>query len=362
MKIAMVSKFPPAKDGIGIYSENLVKSILKNEDKKSSGKAAKKEKIKIVKIGENDSDADYKISFGSLFFYRNLKKIVEKENVDLVHIQYIAPWYGRITLNWPLIFAMKMIKVPVVVTLHEVQYDEEDKSFKRKVLSFIEKKIIRRAKKIIVHTPKQVEFIAKKYSTIKAEYIYMGVDARKNVPKKGKNILFFGMIGEGKGAVDLIKARKELQGFKIIIAGRPVTKEYENLLREEARNTDIELKFEWISEEKKDKLYRWASVVVLPYRWAPYQSAVLHDAFSYGVPVTVTKTGAVWELVDEFKCGEIVEPENPKMLAEGIKNTISKYKAYSKGVERYRKEASWDEVGKKYAVMYEKILSHSRKI
>jgi len=131
-------------------------------------------------------------------------------------------------------------------------------------------------------------------------------------------------------------AKDYLPDFNITIAGKPVTEQYKNQLETLAKDKEINLKFNWISEQQKDKLYKWANIVVLPYRWAPYQSAVLHDALSYSLPVVVTKTGAVWELVEEFKLGEIVQPNNPKKLAEGIKKVYSKYSSYAKGIIKYQ--------------------------
>ena len=96
--------------------------------------------------------------------------------------------------------------------------------------------------------------------------------------------------------------------------------------------------------------------MVLPYRWAPYQSAVLHDALSYSLPVVVTKVGAVWEIVDKFKCGVIAKSGNPESIAMGIKKLFLDYDHYRKGIEKYKKEANWLENGKKHIKLYETTL------
>jgi len=339
MKIGIVSRFLPEKDGIAIYTENLVKN-LKNID--------------VIKIGTLNSNAKYKLKFNLTYFYKKLRGIIKKEKLNVIHFQYIAPWYGKYSLNYPLIKALKIIKIPKIVTLHEVQYSNE--GLKNKILEKIEKRVVKYANKIITHTDQQAEFINRKYNTNKAECIYMGVNIRRNNPKKGKNILFFGMMGKGKGLVDLINAKKYLPNYKLKIAGRPVTNDYKKKILKAKKNKEIELKFGWVSEKEKDSLYKWANIMVLPYRWAPYQSAVLHDALSYSIPVVVTKVGAVWEVVDKFKLGEITKPKNPNTLANSITKVFKDYSHYKKGIKQYRKEANWNEIGKKHLNLYKSLL------
>ena len=122
-----------------------------------------------------------------------------------------------------------------------------------------------------------------------------------------KNILFFGIIAPGKGIEHLIKAMRSLKGYRLNIAGS-VGKDVSKVYTESLKNlsgglNNVTLDIGWVSEDKKDKLFRKAGLVVLPYIWAPYQSAVLHDAFSYGIPVVVTRVGAVWEIVKKYNAG-----------------------------------------------------------
>ncbi len=341
MKIGLVSKFLPQQDGIAIYAESLCEEYKKSKE------------VRIIKVGSQGSKADYLIDFSSFSLYSAIKKIVEKESLDAVHFQYIAPWYGRISCNLSVVLALRKIEkelnIPTIVTLHEVQYKPDSAGIKSKVLSWIEGKVVRYASAIIVHTPKQAEFINRKYRTGKARCIYMGI-AKKGVAKKGKHVLFFGMISQGKGAKDLISAGNYLPEYKITIRGNPVTRRDEQEMKEAGRRFNIKLG--WASEKEKEALYKSANIVVLPYRWGPYQSAVLHDALSYGIPTVVTKVGAVWEIVSRFKTGEIVPARNPKMLAEGIKKVFAQYKTYTRGIKKYQAAAEWKQSAKKHYKVY----------
>ena len=69
--------------------------------------------------------------------------------------------------------------------------------------------------------------------------------------------------------------------------------------------------FGWVSNKERWKQFGEADLLVLPYLQAQYQSGPLHNAVSAGIPVVVTRTGALYEMVENFKFGEIVE-KNPR--------------------------------------------------
>ena len=75
-----------------------------------------------------------------------------------------------------------------------------------------------------------------------------------------------------------------------------------------------------------------------------------------GIPVVVTKVGALWEVVDDFNLGEIIKPGSSKAVADGIRNTFKNYGKHKAGISRYRKEASWEESGRKHLRLYKLVL------
>jgi len=338
MKVGFVSRFSPEKCGIAIYSDNLTRQL-------------KKSGVDIIRIGTDVSDSDYKVDFRSLNLDKKLKEIVKKESLKLMHFQYIASYFGKYSLNLGFIRALNT-EIPSIVTLHEVQYDVS--RLRTKILAGIEKHIIRHSDKVIVHTPNQKVFLDKKYRLApgKTANIFMGLSLNKMHKKRNSNILFFGILNKRKGIEHLIKAADFLSHYKMKIYGNSIDSNYTDFLRRETiRQKNIELNFNWITERKKKSLFEWADVVVLPYTWASYQSAVLHDAFSYGLPVVVTRIGAIWEIVDAFKCGEIVET-NEKSIAKGIENVLNNYQFYKNGVREYQKRANWTEVAKEHKKLY----------
>ncbi len=339
MRIGMLSKFPSEQDGIAIYTESLCMHL-------------ELQGVEVVRIGLN---TQYPIKFSSLFIKEALNKIIEKERLDLLHIQYIAPYYGKKTLNLGLIRALKL-KIPVVVTLHEVQQDTK-RGLKDRILKRIEHAVIKRASRVIVHTKSQASFIKSAYGK-HAQCIYMGVEVKRNA-RKSRNLLFFGLISPGKGVDLLLETMRLLPEFNLTVAGRlgdGVPQEYLEKIKRLADLGNVTTEFEWISDIKKDELFKNNAILVLPYRWAPYQSAVLHDGVSYGLPIVATRVGGIWEVVHDFGMGVVVDPDDAKQLAKGIKTTFLKYETYRRGIEEYRRAANWEAMAKNTIAVYQQVI------
>ncbi len=146
----------------------------------------------------------------------------------------------------------------------------------------------------------------------------------------------------------MIRAMNELPNFKLTVAGKATTADYEQLLTESAAENkfgNVKLDIRWVPDDVKNGYYEQADIVVLPYIWAPYQPAAIHDAFSYGIPVVVTDAGALGEVIKEFICGRVVKQRSPSAIAAGIKGVYSNYDTYQQGISGYREEANWKKRG-----------------
>ena len=113
--------------------------------------------------------------------------------------------------------------------------------------------------------------------------------------------------------------------------------------------------YEIKSEHRKADYYKNADLVVLPHIWAPYQSGILHNSIAWELPVVVTRVGALYEMVELFKFGEIVKPRSPKSLADGIRKVFKEYKNYKAGINKYRKIANWKQIGKEHLSLYARL-------
>ncbi|MBN1157026.1 glycosyltransferase family 4 protein [Candidatus Woesearchaeota archaeon] len=350
MRVGMISSYPPLKDSVArIYTYNLVKNCKTN----------------FVKIGSSGSRADYVINFKSFSLRRRIQEIIKKENLDILHIQYIAPLYGKFTFNLNLL-PVYSLGIPVVTTLHEVQFKMDGSiitNLRHAVLEFIEGNIVRKSSRLIVHTDVQKRFLVQKYKADNVEVVHTGLYPRKNIPKKSRSILFFGIISKGKGLEHLIEAMELLSDFRLTIAGstpNSKSKQYLERLKDKVSKSRAKGRIdivsgEWISDKVKDKLYRQTSIVVIPYTWGPYNSGIVQDAAEYNIPVVITKVGAIFDVVKEYRTGEIIKPESPEQIAKGINAVYLNLASYREGIEKYRKMADWKQNGKNHIKIYESI-------
>ncbi len=342
MRIGFLSPLLPDKCGIAIYSNNLLKELIKTK------------KADIITLGNEVSDADYKINFKAWNLKNKIKKIIEKENIELLHIQYNPTFFGKYNLNLNLLSALKQ-KIPIVVTLHEVHY--EAAGLRDKVIMWLEQRIAKNVN-AIVHTRQQKTFLKGKAKNI--ECIYHGLETYGINKRKDKNLLSFGIISENKGVKYLIRAMNFLPEYNLTIAGKVLTEKLEKELLEEINrcaNKKIKYKFEWVTEKERWQRYKKADLVVLSHTWAPFQSGILHNAASVGLPVVVTRTGSIYEMVELFGFGEIVKPKDPEAIAQAVKKIFENYDYYQKNVKKYRKEAGWKKTAEKHLALYKEIIN-----
>jgi len=332
LKIGMISRFLPEKDGIAIYAENLIKNL----------------DAEVIRIG----GGKYPVSLKSSSLKKKVAEIIKKEGIQVLHIQHVASLYSK-ALNYNLL-SLLSLPVPKVITLHEVHMDA--KNVRDKVLSWIEKSLARKAA-IIVHSKKQKQFLMEKTGKQSIARIYHGIEEKEFIYKAGKNLLFFGMISRLKGVDYLLKAMPTLKEFRLMIAGRPIDESVRKELLERIRQANnVSFDFSWISEENKEKYYHDANIVILPYLWGPYQSGILHNAVSYGRPVVVTDVGSLPELVKEFSLGEVIRPRDEKAIADAVMKITSDYGRYLKGIQEYRKQANWKNVAQHHMELYKRLV------
>lgn len=356
--VGSLGRFPPEDSPIATYTKSLNDSL--------------KRKCKVVTIGWGNSDSDYKIRIDKNFT-KDLEKIAKREKIDVLHLQYITSskhfaqnnkfawlnYFNTILAHLRLLKALDSLQIPKVVTLHEL--NTQSKDAKKSIVRFLERKVIEKADKVIVHSPIQKKFLLDR--KVDAEYIGFGLNPVNVKKMGGKNLLYLGTLHPDRGVDYLVRAMELLPDYKLVVKGVVADQNYAVMIEKDIKENglrNVQLQTGWGTKEERDKLYRWSDVVVLPYLWAPNQSAALHNAFAYRIPVVVTNTkGPIDETVDEFKCGVIVEMKNPEKLAEGVKEVYKNYKFYVKNVDRYRKISNWKTVADKHIETYNKLIETS---
>jgi len=85
---------------------------------------------------------------------------------------------------------------------------------------------------------------------------------------------------------------------------------------------NVEIRNRLIEDDEAIELFSRCSLLVLPYVEAS-QSALVAAAYFFGKPVIVTRVGALPEYVVEGETGWIVEPGDPRALADCVRMALS---------------------------------------
>lgn len=325
-KVIMIGKFPPHLGGVASHTYNLAKQ-LKEKGYHINILTYPHEKIE-DKNGIKVSSAptiNIKGLRGLIFTLtatQKLIKTIKKENIDIIHAHYIIP-PGLIALLGSIITGK-----PYYITVHGS--DALILSTKS-ILKPIIKLILKKASKVLVISEKLAEKL--KELGIPQEKImitYNMVDTkifnphikttfRKEIGTKKPIILFVGNLVPQKGVEYLLKAKKLLKEDSqlVIVGGGPLLQKLKNIVKKE------NIKDVTFTGPRKDinNIMAAADMIILPSISEGF-SIVLLEAMAMAKPVIATRVGGTPEIIDE-NVGILVEPKNPKELADAIDKLLA---------------------------------------
>lgn len=252
---------------------------------------------------------------------KEISHTIRKEKPDVISIQYVgylAMLFYFINIFW---------KKPYTVSIHG-----SDIVKSRKVNS-IEKWIINRilngANKIISNSEylsQQIEPLVSKSYINKTVTLGNGIHVIDYKPVEYRisdriNIIGIGRFSYKKGFDILISAfsevNKKKSNCKLILAGDGIEKENCETLSKKM-NLQDKIEFTGYIENKDIRnVFERGDIFVLPSRNESFGVVVL-EAMAYGVPVIITNSGGVVEIIDNGRTGFIVDVENHVDMAEKI--------------------------------------------
>jgi len=189
------------------------------------------------------------------------------------------------------------------------------------------------------------------------------ITARKKLGLSAKNIiLYFGIIRDYKGFDILLNAIAELKDsgldFHLLAGGECYgsDEKYTQLISNLGISNYITWHNKYIPDSEVSNYFSAADVVALPYRTAS-QSGVTQIAYSYDLPVIVTKVGGLPEIVDEGQSGFAIEPENPKELANILEKNlkVGTFLEMATYIKKFKQKFSWEYFVNGIELVYSKI-------
>jgi glycosyltransferase involved in cell wall biosynthesis len=171
-------------------------------------------------------------------------------------------------------------------------------------------------------------------------------------------ILAFGLVRPYKGTDVLLEAFAGITGAELWIVGMP--RMPMDPLRELAARAPGTVRFvdRFVTDPEIPAFMRRAEIVVLPYRNIE-QSGVLYTALAFGRPLVLSAVGGFPE-VAKLGAAKLAPPGDAGAMAavlQGMLDDPAERERLAAGaLEAARGPYSWDEIGRKTAALYERLV------
>lgn len=178
-------------------------------------------------------------------------------------------------------------------------------------------------------------------------------------------IIFASMNFEIKGLDDILfslaKLKAQNHKFKLIVAGKGNIKKYTKMSEEAQIISDIIFTGP-VSKEHLIKMYLASDLYIMLSKFDTFGMVVL-EAMAAGLPVIISSNVGARDIVQEGKNGFIVSNTSDRdYIAAKIALLLDKNsrRPLAEAADQTAAKNTWDDVTKKYAVIYENILEEKR--
>ncbi|RLD09652.1 MAG: glycosyltransferase [Chlamydiae bacterium] len=384
MKIIHIGKyyFPYAR-GIETYLKNLCERLIEAVDLEvivanNSIKTVYEEinGVRVTRLGRL-------FEFASTSFCFSLPFVIRNKKPDIIHIHLPNPWAE-------LCYFLAGCPGKLVVSFHS---DIIRQKFLLKLHSPLHKAFLKRADKIIVATPRHIEFspFLSKLPKEKFEVVHYGINPKEIqnydenlkkeiIEKTGKPlILFVGSLVYYKGLEVLIQSIKkspyitpnvqsgcspsekvDCNRHFLLIGSGPL----ENKLKIMVKKLGVEKFVHFFGNTDHETLkaaYNACDIFVLPSNYRSEAFGIVQlEAFAAGKPViSCDLPSGVPYVNHDGKTGIIVPPNNPAALAAAIKKLLSdddlRERLGRQARERVEKEFTASQMAVKTLAIYNKL-------
>ncbi len=328
----------------------VVKSLF--NIKKGLKKISKSRKGNIENNTVSRSSLNHNSLRGVRYLWEKIIKILQKEKINILHIQWLWDYYLE------QLFYLKKIRdmgIKIIFTFHNWA---PHNGINEEVINFYEK-IDPYINLFFTHSHYDKEMIEKNYkiSENKIKIIQMGnvleFDSFDKIRNPYLTLLFFGYIRPYKGLEEFLTFFEENNfPFHLKIFGNTEInnkKNIQSLIENNRKFNKISANLSYIPNAKIPEVFKDADFLILPYKEAT-QSALISLAYSLKTPVIVYDVGGLSQNVKNNETGFIVQTpfeENFTKLMQ--KDLISIREKLSQNVlEYYESNMKWEIILKKY--------------
>lgn len=373
-RIVMIGPVYPFKGGISHYTGAMSKNLAKDFEIFTVSYKMQYPKI-LFKSEQKDFDNDtlkihdtkYLINTANPFNWINSARKIKKLKPDYIIMQWWHPYFSPCYTG----LSMLTSKIPKIFVCHNVFPHERFPLDK-----FLTRTVLKKGKAYITHSAMDAEDLKSIVAAPNYETTVLPVHnsfKMKNLTKSQarlaadvsedkKILLFFGFVREYKGLRHIINAMPEIvkydSNIRLMIVGefRSDKENYLEQIKKLDVGNNIDIVDGYIPDSGIEKYFATSDLIVLPYESAT-QSGIVQIAYGFEKPVIATDVGGLPEVVSDGKTGYIVEPKNPKALAEAVIRFFDENRS-EEFTENVRKEAyrySWDRMNEAVVRLTEKI-------
>jgi len=183
--------------------------------------------------------------------------------------------------------------------------------------------------------------------------------AKLNIPKDKKVLLFFGFIRSYKGLELLLETMKYLsEDYLLVIAGEVYGdfKEYSDYIKKENLESKVMLHVRYIADSEVPLFFSASDVCILPYKSAT-QSGITGISYHFDLPIIATDVGGLKESIEPYKTGSVIAKPLANMMFAAIEDyfNFNLKEQYQKNIQSYKKNASWETLGKGILEFYNEL-------
>jgi glycosyltransferase involved in cell wall biosynthesis len=376
MRIGLtLQSLDPTWGGIGIYTEEIVKHLLKIDRKNEyvllypGFGAARKMLGRYQRKYKNalEIETDFsRIPSGLYWDQVVIPRMITRHGIDVVFNPFLSvPIRGRCKR---------------VMIMHAVEYHTVPKVYDWKLYGkwfFLEKMLLPSADRLISisHTMTHDIIHHLKYPTERIRTIYHGVGEKfrlvedevilKEIVKEyllpENFILFVGHLYPQKNFANLLRALHIIANdlpHDLVVAGRPRWKYEDDLSLIESLDLQERVHFLYlVPNDDLPAIYRLAACFICPSLYEAFGLALL-EAMACGCPVVASRAGAIPEV--SGGAALLFDPHNPEEMAAAIRSMVSdrelRQSYIEKGLGR-AKEFTWDRCASETLQLLEEVAA-----
>jgi len=392
VKVAFIATYPPRKCGIGVFTNDLVNSLMEvYEDPISSRfqvvamNNTSEDKSVVSPLMEYPSEVMFTINSHRKSDYKAAADYLNLSDSEVICIQHEFGIFGGEEGNY-ILNLMQNLKKPAVTVLHTVL--DQPQAYQKEVLQ----NICKLSTNVVVIADKAKGMLTDIYGVDEDKIIKIH-HGTPDVPfldpsyykeyfgaENNKVLLTFGLISPSKGLEYAIEAMAEVVKefpdalYLILGATHPeVKKKYgekyrislERLVKEKKLEKNVIFHNRFVSSDELSRFLVGTDVYVVPYlSEQQISSGTLAYAVACGKSVVSTPFWYASELLADNR-GSLVPFKDSKKMAEAIKDVLRDEKirnGYRKKAYQYGRDMIWHQVASNYAETFSKaVYTYSHK-